>query len=677
MVAENDHTPFDVEDSKAGNIRHCLRQIDMWSSDRKLSPVDFKRNLENLQAAFLAVRGISIAEASKDCLNPIDRLENTDILEMGEKALKQLRDTIQPLVGLDLQKKNRWLDLIDGVIEIQSLARMSAVAMWCYVGRTSETNAIFEMAPVHLGYFEIWAGDSANSLIMAPPGHGKTTSLRGQILWDICNNPNRRILICYDTDDKAQKEVNLLKRYINSGRLRALYPEIYVLDRKDGAQNSSKRFTVNRPNIGSREPSIECAGIMSKVNGNGYDEIVIDDPCPETVATQPASRIAINVKFNTVLEERFRDPKTSRLLMICTPWHVDDLAGMIQKDCRNGKRSGWKIEVDRFAIKEDGEGGYISIWPDRYTSEYYKGKRLKMTNNEFARLYQLRCISDEERIVKHLHYYPALGDRDPLWKSLPASLQDQYSKRLNEIAKGEIWLSVDPSATDGKASSDTGITKFSLTQRGEAYIVDTWLKPGNPLETQDWLVDQIINHGVHRLLIEAQGGMTGMVVLWTAYIMRRLRELDFKWNGSIVDCKTQGHGSGQNIGKTRRLQNSAAYLENGYVLFPGKLFQVPGAGNFKFIRGNQDRIVTLEQQIFDFPSGTCDGVDSVTQWINEVESRLPPLSEYQQAERSSMAVYEDPMRALLRKQIHDLRNPPKNHDPTGEQKWTTELLGAV
>jgi len=666
---------FDVAESESGDVRKCLMKIDKINkqvASGEMKATQAKSALEVLEKSFLMIRGIPIQQASKECLNPIDRLEDTDILEMGEEALGKLEAAIAGISGLAIQKKNRWLKLIARIRAVQIEARKSAMAFWIYVGRTSEKNEIFDMAPVHYGYFDVWKDDNSNSLIMAPPGHGKTTSLRGQVLYTVCKNPDRRILICYDTDDKAQKEVVLLKNYLNSGRLRALYPEIWVLDRNDGAQNSSKRFTVNRPNIGSREPTIECAGIMSKVNGNGYDEIVIDDPCPETVAYQPSSRMAINVKFNTVIEERLRDPANSRIRMICTPWHADDLAGMIQKDVREGRRAGWHIEVDRFAIKEDDDGEPVSIWPQRYKPHHYTAKKLKLNRNQYARLYELKCLADEERLVNTFHYFPYDED-DRGWEKLSEPQAARYKEVLDGIKNGEMWLSIDPSATAGKISSKTAVTKFSITAKGYIFVLDAWEFPGNPVEMQDWLVEQVVLGKVHRILVEAQGGMKACAVLWEEYIWKQLQARKIKWAGSIIQVQTQGKGGGQNIGKARRLQNTAAYIERGFVRFPGRIRFLKN-GSVDFACSKSERIIKLIDQIYNFPSGTNDGVDTVTQMLIYNEDRLPQVSDV--ATQNGTEQFIDPIKAACKKQLSEALRPQTSASD-GEQKWCNTLLGQV
>ena len=111
-------------------------------------------------------------------------------------------------------------------------------------------------------------------------------------------------------------------------------------------------------------------------------------------------------------------------------------------------------------------------------------------------------------------------------------------------------------------------------------------------------------------------------------------------------------------------------------MFPGKLLYIEPRKAFSFVQGSDDGIITLTNQILDFsPSNKNDGLDTVTQFLIEVESRLPALTEFQQAEREAVREYEDPITRLRKMQMQALRHPKPNSDPTGENKWNLQLVG--
>lgn len=600
----------------------------------QIKPLAAKQAREFYTGLYEEVTGQKLSEGAKALRSPLERMEDERILELNEKDVDAVEASIEALPGLSPEKKGRWLRLIGRVRKLQHKARQSAEAMWVYVGRDSETGDVFRMADIHHRFFGVWADEShRNSIIEAPPDMGKTTCFRGQKVWDVAQDQTLRCLVLLDNDDKAKKEIDVLKRAFRCGRFRALYPDIRVLSREDGSEDSRKRFTVTRPNWGSREPTFEAAGITSQINGNGYDVLYIDDPCTPEVVNRPSVRKDITFKFDNEVEMRLREPKRARIRMICTPWHPQDLAGHLTTQITEGKRSGWKVAIDEFAVPDDEDGQPISPWPERYDSRYFAQQRARKTTGDYARLYRLRCLPEEERIVSRLHYYPA--DRDgPDWRYLSAAQRQKYSERLDSIAKAEQWLSVDPSATSGKASSEVAIVQFALTARGLAHVVDCWFFPGNPVHVQEWLLAAIsgevpegkrwrIPHRVDKVLFEAQGGMTGQVTLWENFLLRELRRHGKNFTGKLLRKGTRDlKGQGQNVGKRIRLKNAAAYLENGFVSFPGRVQYVHGAHKVRWAPSARDNIQKLVGQIVNFPTGPNDGVDAVTQWISFNEPRL-------------------------------------------------------
>ncbi len=694
MVADGQDIPIPetpvipIAAASVADPKGYVREIARTMAGEKgglIKPLAAKQRLEFLKSAYQTITNEDISDAASRLLSPVDRLSKLELIEHTDSQLTELEEAVTLIQGLDPKKKARWFDLIARTRKLQTLAQSKAIYHWIYIGRTSEENAVFRMGAIHVNFFDVWESPEQHSLIMAPPAHGKTVSATGQMLWDIKENPRVRILLWFDVEDKASKQLRLVRRYINCKRWKALHPNIRVArssEGRDKQEDSAKRFTITRDNIGSREPTMEAAGTISLINGDGYDIIYVDDPCPETVAFQETTRSAINYKFDTVLSMRFRKKEISRFRVICTPWHPEDLAGHIIAGVRCGQRKGWKIAFEQFTVQKDSEGKHISLWPERYDSDYYLEKEQTLHADHYSRLFELKFSAQTTKIVQSVKFYP-YDPEDPLMREYSDKDQGWFKERLDAIFSAEQWLSIDPSATAGKHSAECAISQIALTTQNRAYVREAWFFPGNPVEMQEWIVDRIVNHGIHRVLIEDQGAQAGQVALWIDYIQRRLRELNVKWNGSIVTCKTQqrgggGSGKGQNIGKGMRLKQVAALIQNGYLLFPGKImrnWQRGGALYFGCV--DNANIRKLIRQIVDFPLGTCDGVDTITQFLRENAARLQTNSMQPNYTVESTEIFDSlregkkrAIRAQLRDPVHEF-----NRDAERESKWLTGCLG--
>ena len=607
-----------------------------------IDALEFKRQIESLDAACQAMTGMKLKDLRANDRSGLGYLEEKQtLLELSENELIELEAAIDSIPDLDVKKKRRWFAAIKRVKRLQKKARKDTLAFMVYVGRDSEEGHIFKPGLIHKRFFEIWSSkETRNTLLMAPPSMGKSTCLRFEILHRMARTPQRRFLLLYDTEEKAEKEITTLKAYINSGRFHALYPDVRVARNIEGydsqtsrLESSRRRFTLERENWGSREPSVEGAAVDSAINGNGYDVAIVDDPCPAEVAEQPRRRQRINAKWDEVVEQRLRNPETATVIMVCTPWHPNDLAGKIQQEIREGKRADWGVQLT--PITEDDDGNPVSPWNERFDSGYYAEKKDRMTLTAWARLFLLKCIAEEDRIVKQLSYYPA--EPSELWDRLDPVMRQGMENRLKAISGGEHCLSIDPSATAGRASTDTAITQISMTASGTPYVVDVWFFPGSPVEMQEWLVaaiTKVVPLGktapvwrrlpqtkIDSLLFEAQGPIKGQITLWTDFIRRRLKEMNFSPCPNMRSVRAVGGGSSKNaVSKERRLRNTAAFLEKGLIQFPGRIAMQGAVPVVKM--SERENVKKLCQQFIDFPSGLADGVDTITQYVIEHEARI-------------------------------------------------------
>jgi hypothetical protein len=645
-----------------------------------LKPVDATRNLDFLKTLCRMKTGVDLEDAERGMQDPL--VQTSSIFERDEADLIKLKAAIAQVgdARLECKKKEHWLRLIDEVIAIQRECREDSCLCMVYVMRDSEgdcepertdsnNEGFFRMEWFHVRFHEIWNDkQNRNSLVMAPPGHAKTTNLRGNRIWRIGKFPHRRILYLADEEDKATSEVMVTYRIVAHPRFRALFPAIRILGRADKEKDTSNSFTVERPNRFSREPTMEGYAIRSAVNGKGYDDIDADDFSPPEVRFQPSVRRDIRVRWNSVISERLRNPRTATFKVICTPWHEDDVACTIEKEVERGRMVGWAVATgNEFGIHDDDNQHPISIWPQKFSSDYYEAKR-RTLGNDYPMIYQLRAKTDGNRTITKLEYWNSRPDMNE-------GLATDNDRRVWQgVQNADRWLSIDPAATANVQSSLQGVIEAVISPAGYAFLTDVFFIRANPVVMMDWIINRIYfaaPPGIKYVHFEGQGAIKGMVSMWIHNIEEALRtgripNTDARGNRTIVDAAPvtvmpvflstgtnmeQGGGSRQNIGKLKRLKECAGAIQNGIVRFPG--YRIAGTDRSRpsrltFIPGSP--MERLHHILTDYDgSNTADAVDALTQWIltnrNIINDPGLPMAAHAAPENI------DPMIAAFRKKM--------------------------
>jgi len=616
-----------IPDKDAGNpaiwVTRYLAVINAFGAGT-LNDMETQRATDILAKGCKRLTGHELEDAAERFMDPIARVVGEDsILNLSEKELLAVGEAMKQIDDLRVTDdvKKKWAVTIKKVIRLQHEARTDPCKFWAYVGRDSEDGNVFKFSPIHLDFFDVWNDrDFPNSLIMAPPGHGKSTNLRGYVCWRIGKDPNRRILFITDSTDKAEKEVRAMKRIIRSSRFHALYPAVRLLGRMDDEEDSKTRFTVDRPNRQSREPTLEGYGIGSRINGNGYDMVVGDDFSPEDVRNQGYLRTQITEKWTAVVEDRLRDPSRSEIKVICTPWHPEDTANKIAEQVRRGHLRRWRVEIDRFRIKDDKDGLAIPIW-DRFPSDHFEDKKIRQGEVRYSCNYRLEARRAQSKTVRWLKYYHSLPNhRNTLEK-------DQYL--FSALERGEKWLSIDPSASAGKDSSDHGVGRFVITEGDYCFLTRCWFLHMGPGAMEDWIVNELqteVSRPYKGVQIEAQGGIKGMVSGWIDNIRRKLRENGYPLADDIQFLTTgtrMNTGVRQNISKMQRLAEATGILESGLIRIAGIRVTEPGkmAACYEPIEGSE--LAKLSEHVLTFDgTNRSDGVDMLTQFALTHRHRL-------------------------------------------------------
>jgi len=549
-------------------------------------------------------------------------------------------------------------------------------------GRTTER---LRMAWFHLEYFNVWNDpDTPNSLIQAPVGHGKSVSSRIQMAYDIGHQPEVRNLFITDVMDKARKTVTVMKTALKSGRYRALFPDVRVLTRMDNAEDSSRRFTVCRKNSLSREPTFEAAAITSRIQGNRYDHIWGDDPCPEDARYHASVREQACGRWTSVVESRIADPKTARIRMICTPWHQEDIAGKIRIGVETGGLKNWRVEIDRFRIKDDSKGKAIPLWPTEWNREYLEDQKVR-DPDAYQYRYALSAANARDVIISKVYYYNA----DPQCPNVtPADKLIQSA-----IEQGDRWLSVDPAGTAAKHSSDTGIVDITMTANGFPFVTDCWFVHAESLDVIDFIADLIraASPRYHGMQWEAQGGVKVGMAAIISTLIRVLKDGDAKrgippyegWEElkqNVVLTGTMVGGQIQNRNKVVRLTNCAGIIGKGWIRFAGTrkvnlTSSTDGAVNTYLDAKGGTNIDQLINYVLNFDgSRGSDGVDALTQWV--LRNRDTIKDPWQIAKPEAPVVKPlDAMTTAFQLQLEAMRRKKQETPYSDEEEFTRCRFG--
>lgn len=691
MEAENKPWLDDSPDTDAENIVSPSPAIDnphphgtpehyLWELHRvetslrmgTISPLKAKQEME-VWHKFAESYGIDLKAAAENALDPIRKLfAATDLVDHNADTLLQIRESIEEAATIgaaELDVKKKWLKLIDETMELQARAKNNPVYCTIYVVRCQQTNKVLRMKPIHISFFKTWNDPTANnSLILAPPGVGKTTCLYGQDIWDMVRDTKLRFMRMGGTLDNAQDRLGVVRTYITTRRLRALFPNVQI-DNRQCVKNNASEFTLIRENIGSQEPTMFAAGWSSDIQGSGLDRLNFDDICGIRVQNEASTRRKIDSNFRAVAMKRRRNFLTSKIRYIATPWHMDDTTCRLMKDIRAGRLKGWIVHL--CPVQEDSLGNPLPLVDAPGWAQ--DALETKLNNpGDYACCYKLDPRHESIRKLKGLVYYDVSGGTD---KNCPSEWRDYYKRLLTAIKGGERWQVLDP-AFGGR--DHVGMVGFSLSPRGTAAFTNASFFNDSPTTLLDKLCDIVVSNSADKILIESQGPQKGAINAWTMYLTAKFGN---DYESKILTSGTryrneQGREVGQNIQKGRRYYNSIPYLEDGRVMFPGQ-WEIDANGKARLGCVNEPNLMILHEQLLNYPSVTQDaGIDCFSMFINynvgslasSIQSlRRPPTTDDEKTE----------MRINVLAQIHREQMAQRNNPrQTGVRVEEAELFAA-
>ena len=238
--------------------------------------------------------------------------------------------------------------------------------------------------------------DRKRLMLFMPPQHGKSEIVsRAFPAFAFGMNPDLKIAACSYGDDLARSFNTDVKSYM---RDTPYYQEIFPGVKIKRGKDNTKEFHIH-----GHYGSYKCTGVGGALSGRSVDLAIIDDPVKDyKEAISEVTRESIWQWYLSVLDTRLHND--SKVIVIMTRWHEDDLAGRLL-----ARQPGeWEV-ISIPALKEKGghpkdprkEGE--ALWPQKHSLEKLL-KSKKLSNRTFISMYQQRPSPQEGGILKR-HYW--------------------------------------------------------------------------------------------------------------------------------------------------------------------------------------------------------------------------------------------------------------------------------
>lgn len=295
-------------------------------------------------------------------------------------------------------------------------------------------------------------------MIFMPPQHGKSEIVSRKFpAWALGKNPLLKIVGTSYSADLAQQFSRAIQRTIDSPEYGEVFPNTFLNNQrvKTDTQRGWLRNVDMFETVGYGG-FFKAVGVGGSLTGTPADLGIIDDPIKDAMeANSDTFRNRVWEWYTDVFLTRMHND--SKIILIQTRWHADDLAGRLIE--REGDE--WTIVNipalrEENAMEEDPREIGEALWEERHSRERLLEVEQRSPRT-FAALYQQRPSVEGGNIVK----------RD--WFG-HISQSDFYSLRYNE----PVHFFLDTAYEEKKAKADndpSGILGACMINN-TLYVVD-------------------------------------------------------------------------------------------------------------------------------------------------------------------------------------------------------------
>lgn len=411
----------------------------------------------------------------------------------GIAALSKLTDDLRGNVQLSPQEIKRLDD-----------ARSNLLDFTRYTFPDYEPNWHHELLCTYLDKYV--SGEITRLIVSMPPQHGKSELVTLRLpAYILGRNPDAKVMSTSYGASLSQGFNRQLQRIIDDDAYRRLFPDTQLFGKNirtvaKGAwlRNSDILEIVNKRGV------YRNSGIGGGITGKPFQYGFIDDPIKNAKeANSKVFRDSVWEWYTSTFWTR-QSRGGGSIALIMTRWHMDDLAGRLIKQARDGTGEDWIIlelpaRMDDLETKhpEDPRQLGEALWEDSYPIEFLEMAEVQ-NSFVFAALYQQQPIAHGQ----------SMFDVD----KLKANTLDEIPN-MNAVVRF-----YDLAVTQKKTSDYTAGVKMGRTADNRIIILDMYRAQKVMPETEKSIIANALADG-KSVKIRLEGAKEGIVQL--DYLIRR------------------------------------------------------------------------------------------------------------------------------------------------------------
>ncbi len=281
-------------------------------------------------------------------------------------------------------------------------------------------------------------------MLFVPPQHGKSEiASRCLPAYLLGRNPDLKIAACSYSIDLARMFNREVQRYLMTDEYKKIFPKT-TLNSKNVVTNSNQSYLRNSEEfeVVGNKGGYKSVGVMGGLSGRTVDIAIIDDPVKDALeANSQTYRERVWEWYTNVLETRLHNK--SKVILIMTRWHEDDLAGRLLK-IQAHKWDVVKIPAIKEAggMQEDPRQVGEPLWPDRHSLQKLNDLRA-LSERTFNSLYQQNpTIQEGDKVKRSWFQYIDQGEA-PIIK-WDIWIDGAYTKSTENDPTGLVVAGKDP-----------------------------------------------------------------------------------------------------------------------------------------------------------------------------------------------------------------------------------------